>query len=83
MAHFYSDKLNKKLEISQSDLTPKQKNVYVFISNNPESKISTINEATKVPRATLKRILKVLIDAELIEKNGKGAGTNYKIKSGK
>ncbi len=78
-----TDKLNKKLEISQSDLTPKQKNVYVFISNNPESKISGISEGTKVPRATLKRILKVLIDAELIEKNGKGAGTNYKMKFGK
>ena len=77
-----TNKLNKKLEISQSDLTPKQKNVYIFICNNPESKISAINVGTQVPRATLKRIIKVLIEMELIEKNGKGAGTNYKMKSG-
>lgn len=77
-----TNKLNKKLEISQSDLTPKQKNVYIFICNNPESKISVISLGTEVPRATLKRIIKVLIEIELIEKNGKGAGTNYKMKSG-
>lgn len=75
-------KLNKKLEISQSDLTPKQKNVYIFICNNPEAKISAISAGTQVPRATLKRIINVLIEMELIEKNGKGAGTNYKMKSG-
>ena len=75
-----TEKLDKKLEISKSDLTPKQKNVYIFICNNPESKASAISEGTEVPRATLKRILKVLIDTQLIEKNGRGAGTNYKMK---
>ncbi len=76
------NKLNKKLEISDSDLTPKQKNIYIFICNNPESKISKISEGSKVPRATLKRILKILLKKELIEKNGKGAGTNYRMKPG-
>jgi len=75
-------KLNKKLEISESDLSPKQKNVYIFICNNPESKISRISEGTDVPRTTLKRIINVLIDRELIEKNGKGAAINYRMKSG-
>ena len=73
-------KLNKKLEISESDLSPKQKNVY--ICNNSESKTSQISEGTDVPRATLKRVINVLIEKEMIEKNGKGAGTNYKMKSG-
>ncbi len=75
-------KLNKKLEISESDLSPKQKNVYIFICNNPEAKISTISEGSQVPRATLKRIINTLLEKELIEKNGKGAGTNYRMKSG-
>ena len=76
------NKLNKKLEISESDLSPKQKNVYIFICNNPEAKISTISEGSQVPRATLKRIINTLLEKELIEKNGKGAGTNYRMKSG-
>ncbi len=76
------NKLNKKLEISDSDLSPKQKNVYIFICNNPESKISKISEGSQVPRATLKRIIKTLIEKDMIEKNGKGAGTNYRMKSG-
>ena len=75
-------KLNKKLEISESDLSPKQKNVYIFICNNPESKISKISGGSQVPRATLKRIIKTLLEKELIEKNGRGAGTNYRMKSG-
>ena len=74
-------KLNKKLEISESDLSPKQKNVYIFICNNPESKISKISKGSQVPRATLKRIINKLLEKELIEKNGKGAGTNYRMKS--
>jgi Fic family protein len=76
------NKLNKKLEISESDLSPKQKNVYIFICNNPEAKISKISEGCQVPRATLKRIITSLLKKELIEKNGKGAGTNYRMKSG-
>jgi len=76
------NKLNKKLEISDSDLSPKQKNVYTFICNNPESKISKISEGSQIPRATLKRIIKTLLEKELIEKNGKGAGTNYRMKPG-
>lgn len=75
-------KLSKKLEISESGLTAKQKAVYIFISNNPESKVSAILEATQIPRATLKRILNALIELNFIEKNGKGPGTNYRMKSG-
>jgi len=74
-------KLNKKLEISQTDLSSKQKSVYVYICNNPETKTSMIMEGTEIPRATLKRILKTLVEMKLVEKNGKGAGTNYKMKS--
>ena len=76
------NKLNKKLEISESDLSPKQKNVYIFICNNPESKISKISEGSQIPRSTLKRIIKALLEKALIEKKGKGPGTNYRMKSG-
>lgn len=75
-------KLRKKLEITQSELTPKQKSVYIYISNNPESKTNQIIAGTEIPRATLKRVMNSLIDLGLIERNGKGAGTNYKINSG-
>jgi Fic family protein len=75
-------KLNKKLEITQSDLTPKEKNVYIFICNNPETKAGKIIEGTKIPRATLKRVLLNLLNKNIIEKNGNGAGTNYRMKSG-
>lgn len=75
-------KLSKKLEISQSDLSPKQKSIFIFISNNPESKTGEIVESVGIPRATVKRILNALIESGLIEKNGKGAGTNYRAGSG-
>lgn len=75
-------KLSKKLEISKSELTPKQKSVYIFISNNPETKVGEIVKGTQISRATVKRILTTLLESKIIEKNGKGAGTNYKMKSG-
>ena len=74
-------KLKKKLEITQSELTPKQKNVYIYISNNPESKTNQIIAGTEIPRATLKRVINSLLELRLIERNGKGAGTNYKLSS--
>lgn len=74
-------KLTKKLEITKTELTAREKNVYIFISNNPESRISRIVESTEIPRATVKRILTKLIEEKMIEKTGKGAGTNYKLKS--
>ena len=75
-------KLTKKLEISKSTLTPKQKSVYIFICNNPETKVGEIIKKTEISRATVKRILNKLIELNMIEINGKGAGTNYKMKFG-
>ena len=75
-------KLTKKLEISKSTLTPKQKSVYIYICNSPETKVGEIITKTEISRATVKRILKKLIELNMIEMNGKGAGTNYKMKSG-
>lgn len=75
------NKLTKKLEITKTELTAREKNVYIFIGNNPESRISRIVTGTKIPRATVKRILTKLIEEKMIEKTGKGAGTNYKLKS--
>ena len=76
-----TSKLNTKLELSQSDLTPNQKTAYLYICNNPESKTSKIVEGTNIPRGTLKRVLLSLIEKNMIERNGKGAGTHYKMKS--
>lgn len=75
-------KLKSKLELVQSDLTTNQKSVYIFISNNPESKSGQIINATNIPRATLKRVLLTLLEKKLIEKNGSGAATNYRMKTG-
>jgi len=77
-----TEKLNKKLEISASTLTPKQKSVYIFICNNPETKVGEILLRTDISRATVKRVITKLIELDLIEKNGRGAGTNYKMQSG-
>ena len=74
-------KLKSKFELVQSDLTTNQKNVYIFISNNPQSKSDQIINATDIPRATLKRILLALLDNNLIDKNSNGAATTYRMKT--
>lgn len=75
-------KLAKKLEIkgTEAQLSPREKAIYVVISNNPGSKSGQISKKLEIPLPTVKRILSGLVSKNLIVKYGKGAGTNYSVK---
>lgn len=74
-------KLAKKLEKTDyEELSPKEKEVYTFITNRTTSKTGTISRKLNIPISTTKRIIGILLSKELIQKYGKGAGTNYGIK---
>jgi Fic family protein len=76
------EKLIKKLEVDgvESKLTPKEKSILVLIQNNPGVKSGEIAEKLHIPNPTVKRILSKFVSNNLIEKFGKGAGTNYSVK---
>jgi DNA-binding MarR family transcriptional regulator len=52
----------------------------IYISENAGCKSGEIADKLNIPNPTVKRILSDLVSKELIEKYGKGAGTNYSIK---
>ena len=74
--------LLKKLEDkgTKAKLSPREKSILVFIENNVGSKSGSIAKKLNIPNPTVKRILTKLVNDELIEKYGIGAGTNYGIK---
>ncbi|PIY30263.1 MAG: Fic family protein, partial [Bacteroidetes bacterium CG_4_10_14_3_um_filter_42_6] len=76
------DQLTKKLEQSgiETQLSPREKSIILFIGNNPGSKSGDIAKKLGIPSPTVKRILPELINKNLIEKHGTGPGTNYSIK---
>ncbi|VAW14920.1 Filamentation induced by cAMP protein Fic [hydrothermal vent metagenome] len=71
--------LMKKLETKgiQTRLSPKEKSILVYIENNAGSKSGEIAKRLNIPNPTVKRILSNLVNQNLIEKFGIGAGTNY------
>ena len=76
------DQLMKKLDQSgsESSLTPKERSILTLISSYPGIKSGTISEKLKIPKPTTKKILKKLVDSNLLEKHGIGRSTNYSIK---
>ncbi len=74
--------LMKKLEEkgTEAKLSPREKSILVFIENNVGAKSGIIAKKLNIPNPTVKRILTKLVNDELIEKYGIGAGTNYGIK---
>ena len=76
------EKLNKKLEKLgiEAELSPKEKNVLSYITNNAGVKIGEISKKLDISNSTLKRIINKLLSNNLIKKYGKGAGTNYGVK---
>lgn len=88
VAFFFDALLNiqkqllKKLEVQgiESILSPKEKSILVYISNNPGCKSGAIAQKLGIPSPTVKRILPDLIDKNLITKYGIGPGTNYSLK---
>ncbi len=85
---FFSSLLNiqeqliKKLEVkgTKAKLSPKEKSILTFIESNPGTKSGEIANKLHIPNPTVKRILTKLVNDNLIEKYGIGAGTNYTIK---
>ena len=76
------EQLMKKLEVKgiQTKLSPKEKSILVFIENNTGTKSGEIARKLNIPNPTVKRMLTKLVNQNLIEKYGIGAGTNYGIK---
>lgn len=76
------EQLMKKLEVKgiQTKLSPKEKSILVFIENNTGTKSGDIARKLNIPNPTVKRILTNLVNQNVIEKYGIGAGTNYGIK---
>ncbi|MBV5279158.1 MAG: Fic family protein [Campylobacteraceae bacterium] len=74
--------LMKKLETKgvETQLSPKEKSILTFISNNAGCKSGDIAKRLGIPSPTIKRILPDLIGKNLIDKYGIGPGTNYSIK---
>lgn len=74
--------LMKKLEAQgvETQLSPKEKSILVYIGNNPGCKSGDIAKKLGIPNPTVKRILPDLMRKDLIEKYGTGPGTNYSIK---
>ncbi len=74
--------LMKKLEVKgiKTKLSPREKSILVFIENNVGTKSGEIAKKLNIPNPTVKRILTKLVNDDLIEKYGIGAGTNYSIK---
>lgn len=75
------EQLMKKIEQSgiESSLSPKEKSILTFIANYPGCKSGTIAIKLEIPNPTVKKILRKLIEKNLIEKHGIGPGTNYSI----
>mgnify|MGYP000066234779 CR=1 FL=1 len=74
--------LMEKLDVKgiHTKLSSKEKSILVFIENNTGTKSGNIARKLDIPNPTVKRILTNLVNQNLIEKYGIGAGTNYGIK---
>lgn len=76
------EKLERKLSqyTVEARLSPREKSILTFIAENPGCKSGAIAKKLAIPKPTVRRILSALLNLNLIEKFGKGAGTNYAIK---
>ena len=73
-------RLELEIESEETRLSPREKSIIVFISNNAGCKSGQIAKRLGIPSPTVKRILPDLIEKNLIEKFGIGPGTNYSVK---
>ena len=74
-------KLEQKLALSeqQTQLSSKEKMVYIYIVNHVDCKSGDIVSQLDISKPTVKRILSGLIDKQLIVKKGRGAGITYAV----
>ena len=75
------DQLINKLTtaVNETQLSPRDKSIYVFIEHNPGSRSGTIAEKLGIPLPTVKRMLADMVAKKIIIKHGSGAGTNYSL----
>ena len=75
-------KLDAKINMASpsENLSLKQKEIYIFLSENPESQMSTLIAEINSSKTVINKLLKELLDMELIVKNGVGRGINYSVK---
>ena len=64
----------------ETRLSPRERSILTFIENNAGCKSGDIAKKLGIPNPTVKRILPEFIKLNLIQKFGKGPGTNYSIK---
>jgi Fic family protein len=64
----------------ETQLSPKEKSIYSIIQNRPNIQSGEIAEKLGIPAPTVKRILSVLLNKGLIEKQGSGRNVSYTIK---
>lgn len=64
----------------ETQLSPKEKSIYMIIQNRPNIQSGEIAEKLAIPSPTVKRILSELIKKGLIEKQGSGRNVSYTIK---
>lgn len=79
-------KLNEKPDTcSKADsisLESVQEQIYTFFKENKTAKVASLVKAfPKIPRATIKYSLTRLVDLGLINRNGRGRGTWYQVRS--
>jgi Fic family protein len=65
---------------TETQLSPKEKSIYVIIQNRPNIQSGAIAEKLAIPAPTVKRILSALLNKGLIEKQGSGRNVSYTIK---
>lgn len=58
-------------------LSPRERSILLFIESNPGCKSGQISKKLDIPNPTVKRMLSEFVKNKLIEKFGKGPGTNY------
>ena len=64
----------------ETQLLPKEKLIFTIIQNRPNIQSGEITEKLAIPAPTVKRILSVLINKGLIERQGSGRNVSYTIK---
>ncbi|TVQ66479.1 MAG: Fic family protein [Balneolaceae bacterium] len=71
--------LMQKLQVQgeAASLSPRDKAIIMFVSNNPGCKSGEISVKLRLPAPTVKRALAELVHKNLLEKHGIGPGTNY------
>ncbi len=63
----------------ETQLSPKEKSIYMIIQNRPNIQSGEISEKLAIPLPTVKRILSDLTKKRLIEKQGSGRNVSYTI----